>query len=126
MKPLSHKTLFLIDATGALLSCFLLGFVLVKYQSYFGIPQQTLYTLAIFPFGFFLYDLYCLIFVKSLLYKYLKPIAYFNIIYCLISLVLVVAHMKDITLLGWLYICVEIIIVLMLAKIELNASSLSN
>lgn len=123
MKSLSHKTFFYIDAFGALLSSFLLGIVLVKFQVYFGIPKSTLYTLAIIPFCFLLYDLYCLVFVKNQLFKYLKVIAYLNSMYCVVSLVLVLSHFKEVTTLGWLYIIIEIVIVLILSKAELNAAN---
>lgn len=58
-KFISHpKKLFLIDGLGAILSVFLLGFVLVKLERVVGIPSKTLYFLATMPVFFAIYDLY--------------------------------------------------------------------
>ena len=54
------KVLFLVDGLGALLSAFLLGFVLVRLERVFGIPPDALYLLATVPCLFALYDFYCL------------------------------------------------------------------
>ena len=57
-KFISHpKKLFLIDGLGAILSAFLLGYVLVKLERVFGIPSKTLYFLATLPMFFVIYDL---------------------------------------------------------------------
>ena len=53
------KQLFILDGLGALLSAFLLGVVLVKLESVFGIPKNTLYFLAFLPCLFAIYDFYC-------------------------------------------------------------------
>ncbi len=49
LRTLKPKQLFLLDAFGALLSAFFLGFVLVKYQVYIGMPENVLYILALIP-----------------------------------------------------------------------------
>jgi hypothetical protein len=43
---LKPKTLFLIDAIGAVLSTVLLGIVLVAFEKYIGMPTNVLYALA--------------------------------------------------------------------------------
>lgn len=48
----------------------------------------------------------------------LKVIAVLNFLYCCISLALVLYHYHTLTKLGWIYILIEIIIVLLLAIIE--------
>lgn len=61
---LNTKTLFAIDGLGALLSVFLLGVVLVQFESLFGMPKETLYFLAFLPCLFAVYDLVCYLNVK--------------------------------------------------------------
>ena len=113
--------LFLIDGFGAILSAFLLGVVLVKYESVFGIPSSTLYFLATIPIFFAIYDFYCYRkgYFKSGLF--LKGIAVLNIAYCFISIGFAIYHSRIITSLGRAYIAIEIVVVLILATIEYSA-----
>jgi hypothetical protein len=116
------KKLFLIDGFGALLSAFLLGVVLVEFNDFFGIPVKTLYFLAFLPCLFALYDFYCYFNKNTHSGIYLKTIAFINIAYCILSLGFALYHHREITILGWGYIILEIIIVLILANIELKVA----
>ena len=114
---LNPKKLFLIDGFGAILSAFLLGVVLVKFEEIFGIPTSVLYFLATIPIFFVIYDVFC--YQKHLkIGILLKGIAVLNILYCCISIGLISYHFSSITILGWTYIIVEIILVSFLAMIE--------
>jgi len=115
------KKLFLLDGLGAILSAFLLGVVLVKLESYFGIPVPTLYVLAALPCFFAIYDFYCYFKIEKKLEEFLKVIAITNLLYCCLSLVLAFYHYQEISYLGCIYIIGEIIIVVILAIIELKA-----
>ena len=114
--------LFLIDGLGAILSAFLLGIVLVRLEHYFGIPSSTLYVLASIPILFAFYDLYCYNYVKNNLDHFLTTIAVMNITYCVLSLGIVFHHNDEITKWGWIYIVLEITIVLCLAVIEIQVA----
>lgn len=116
------RNLFLIDAFGALVSAFLLGVVLVKLERIFGIPPTTLYILASLPVFFALYDFYCFRKKDDNLGIYLRAIAIVNLLYCCMSIAFAFYHYEEITLLGWLYILVEIIIVALLAVVELRVA----
>ena len=59
------KKLFLIDGLGALVSAFFLGVVLVRLESFFGIPPFILYFLAFLPCLFAAYDFFCYLKVKE-------------------------------------------------------------
>lgn len=118
------KTLFLIDGSGAILSAFLLGVVLVKFESIFGIPVPSLYFLAILPGAFAIYDLSCYTVVKDNIGLFLKAIAYMNIFYGCISFGLALYHVNKLTYLGWTYILLEILIVMVLANLELKIANL--
>ena len=114
---LNPKKLFLIDGFGAILSAFLLGVVLVKFEELFGIPTSVLYFLATIPIFFVIYDVFC--YQKHLkIGLLLKGIAVLNILYCCISIGLISCHFSSITILGWTYVIVEIILVSFLAMIE--------
>ena len=114
---LNPKKLFLIDGFGAILSAFLLGVVLVKFEEIFGIPTSVLYFLATIPIFFVIYDVFC--YQKHLkIGLLLKGIAVLNILYCCVSIGLISYHFSSITILGWTYVIVEIILVSFLAMIE--------
>lgn len=120
------KQLFLIDAGGALLSAFLLGVVLVRLEYFFGIPRTVLYLLAVIPCFFALYDLLCYFLAKQKTARLLQAIAYANILYCCLSIGLAVFHVQSITIFGWLYILGEVLIVILLARLELKNSYLKS
>ena len=111
------KNLFILDGFGALLSAFLLGVVLVQFESIFGIPRSTLYILAALPCLFVLY--YVLGYRSKNNSQYLQGIARMNIGYSLVSLAFAFYHVKVISLFGWGYLVAEILIILSLAGIEL-------
>lgn len=119
---LHPKRLFLIDGLGAMLSAFLLGVILVKFERFFGIPSSTLYFLASLPIGFMIYDFYSYQKETGTESKLLKGISITNILYCLLSLALSFYHFKTVTTLGWLYILVEILIILFLARIQYSVA----
>jgi drug/metabolite transporter (DMT)-like permease len=116
------KKLFLIDGFGAIVSAILLGIVLVKLQSIFGIPKSTLYFLASIPCFFAFYDFYCYYKIDKKVALFLKGIAIANLIYCCLSVGLAIYHIEEITKLGWIYILTEILIVCGLAFIELKVA----
>lgn len=111
--------LFLVDGIGAILSALGLGVVLVRLEKYFGIPSSTLYFLAILPIMFAIYDLYSYYQAKHKQTQLLKGIAIANILYCCLSLGALFYHIETITSLGYAYIILEILIVILLASIEL-------
>ena len=122
------KRLFLIDGVGAMLSAFFLAVVLVQLESFFGIPSSVLYILATFPVFFAAYDFYCYARKNNLPTKQasqttaarLRRIAGLNILYCVLSLGLALAHRDMITFFGWAYILAEIFVVIALACIEIG------
>lgn len=115
------KKLFLIDGCGAILSAIILGIIMPQFVTLFGIPKSTLYFLATLPCLFAIYDFYCYFKINKNFKKYIKAIAYVNIIYCCLSILLAIHHIQVITNLGWVYIIIEILIVFMLAMIEIHA-----
>lgn len=120
MNQKSLKNLFLIDGFGAIVSAFLLSIVLVYFQEFIGIPKTTLYLLATLPCIFALFDFYCYFKVKENLEKSIKTIAIINILYCFLSIGLAIYHHKIITNWGWIYVIIEVIIVMIIAQIELK------
>ncbi|MGG6232245.1 hypothetical protein [Tenacibaculum sp. SDUM215027] len=118
--PKKPKKLFLIDGLGAILSAFLLGVVLVNFESIIGIPPSTLYLLAVLPIFFAVYDFYCYQKTDNSLKPFLRGIAILNLLYCCLSIGVAFYHFKTITSIGWGYILVEVSIIIILSIVELT------
>ncbi|MCU0437746.1 MAG: hypothetical protein MUC49_07495 [Raineya sp.] len=116
------KKLFKIDGIGAIASAVLLGIVLVEFEPFFGIPKSVLYFLALLPCLFTGYDFYCCFILRKNITPFLKGIAYTNLIYCCLSLGLTFYHRNSTTVLGWMYIITECIIIILLVRIELEVA----
>lgn len=116
------KKLLIVDAFGAAISFLLLAFVLTSFESFFGIPQSVLWTLAIPPVFFLAFDLVAIYALKSHLSGALRTIAVLNGLYCLTSLLLILPHFSSVTIFGWMYVLGEIAVVSALARIEWKAA----
>ena len=115
---LTPKRLFLIDGIGALLSAFMLGIVLVRYESFFGIPTGTLQNLAKLALGLVVYDITSYTGKARNSIYFLQFLPFANLTYCALSIAYIWPHHEKITTSGWIYIIGEFIIVLLLAQFE--------
>ncbi len=112
------RKLFIVDGLGAVVSAFMLGVVLVLLHSHIGIPQKTLYFLATFPVFFGLVDLYAYRQSAEKWPSFLKWIAIGNLMYCFVSIACAYLHWESIKPLGWIYLVLEIVIQLILIRLE--------
>ena len=119
---LHPRKAFLIDGLGALLSAFLLGVVLVRLEYAFGMPRKVLYPLALIACVFAVYSLSCYWFLPQNRGPYLRAIAVANLLYCCLTLGLVVYFYPQLTVLGVAYFFMEIGIVVILAVAEIKTS----
>ncbi len=117
------KKLILIDSLGALLSAFLLGVILVRFESSFGMPRKILYFLAMTASAMAIYSFVSYLVIKENRKPYLKIIACTNLVYCCITAGLPMYFCKELTHLGLLYFLSEITIIITLAIIELKSAS---
>ncbi|MEM6771982.1 MAG: hypothetical protein AAF597_15495 [Bacteroidota bacterium] len=113
------RNLFLLDATGALLSALLLGVVLPLLHEAIGIPLNTLYWLAALALVFAVYSFTCYYRAPENWRPYLRFIACVNLLYCCLTAGLVFLHEEN-TVFGVLYFVGEIIVVVILALFELR------
>lgn len=118
----NHKKVFLIDSLGALVSAFLLGIVLVRFEIAIGMPRDVLFVLSIVACFLALHSFVNYLFVIKNWRFYLKIIALINLIYCCFTIGLLTYFHRKMTILGWAYFFAEIIIILILANIEVNVA----
>ncbi|MFK8058385.1 MAG: hypothetical protein AB8F78_19830 [Saprospiraceae bacterium] len=119
LTSLPARTLFLIDGFGAMLSAFMLGFVLMNNQPLIGMPVEVLQILASIPCIFAMYSFAGRFIIKGRVEPYLKWIAIANLMYCLTTAGLVLLFFPELTGLGIAYFVVEIAIVVYLSRAEL-------
>ena len=121
------KTVFALDAGGAVLSAVMLGLALPTIQTWIGMPLNILYVLCIIPLVYLIYDLIVYYTLKFRFEIYIKIIAILNIAYCGLSIFLMYAHWADLTLLGKIYFVGECLIIAIIAFLEWKVSgSLAN
>lgn len=121
----SIKSLFLLDAIGATVSTVFLGFVLVIFNAYIGMPISTLYLLAGIAAGFMLYSWSCYTVPRWQTSRSIKVIGALNLSYSFLTLGLVIFHFNELTLPGISYFVGEIIILWILVSFEWRASQLN-
>ena len=118
------KLIFLIDGFGAILSMFLLGFVLIKLERVIGMPAQTLYILAGIAGIFSIFSFVCAFRITKNWRTLLKIIAFANLSYCLLTFSLLFYHQSQLTIFGIVYFLLEILVIVGLALFELKIAAL--
>lgn len=117
------KILFLIDSLGAMFTAFLLFVILRNYNEYYGVPEATLICLSIIAVFFSSYSISCFFFLKENWMTFLTVIAYANLLYCVLTIVLLIGCYPILTILGITYFLIEILVICGLVYIELKVAT---
>ncbi|MEZ4684900.1 MAG: hypothetical protein R3B47_02205 [Bacteroidia bacterium] len=115
---ITPRKLFLIDGLGALLSAIMLGLVLARFEAFFGVPARVLHLLTAVALAFFLNSMGCYFANRKSWQPWMKGIAIANLLYCLLTVILIIKLHEAITIWGLLYFGGEMLIVLALAGFE--------
>ncbi|MEQ8629558.1 hypothetical protein [Ekhidna sp.] len=122
VENLSIRKIFLIDSIGALLSAVLLGLVFVHYQYLIGMPVHILQVLAGVAVLFMLYSFSCYYINPVNAKARLRTIAIANLLYCVTTLILMGVYFDELTLLGFTYFILEILVITFLARFEFKST----
>lgn len=122
---LSPKKIFLIDAIGALLSSSIIIFSLFCFKNFFKMPSKILTLLAIIPLFFAAYSFICFIKIDEIkkVRNKLIIIAFANLCYCLLTLILCFYYFLELSYLELSYFLIEIIIIVTLVFVELKVAN---
>lgn len=115
------KCIFLIDAFGASMTILLLGGVLARWHHIFGMSPQVLYKLVFIACFYAIFSFFCYFNFEKIAANwktYLKIIAIANMLYCILTFILMIYFFQQLTILGLFYFSGEIIIILTLAIFE--------
>ncbi|QHT67461.1 hypothetical protein GXP67_12895 [Rhodocytophaga rosea] len=121
---LPPKRLFLIDSLGGLLSAFLLGVVLARFENMVGMPQNVLYLLSFIACVYAVFSFINHWQMKGNWRLYMKVLASANGLYCCLTIALVIYYRQQLTTLGLTYFLLEVVIIILLAYLELKIASL--
>ena len=114
------RNVFLLDGIGALVSSLFLVVLLAPFESFFGMPSDYVYQLAIPAFVFAVYSIACYVFNPNNWQPFMKLIALANFIYCCVTFYLILKLFYRLTQFGVLYFLLEIAVVLMVIALEIN------
>ena len=120
--PANPWKIFLIDGLGAFFSTSLItlfGF----NPEWIGLPSRLLFVLGLIAGIFMIYSLSCYLLKPSEWKKFLRPIAIANLGYGGITASLLALYSRNISTLGWLYFIGELIILVILARVELKIAA---
>ena len=117
------KKMFLIDSIGALTTAFLLFVVLRIFNEYFGMPERILTYLSVIAVFFCIYSTTCFFVIKTNWTTFIKGISIANLLYCVLTIGLVIFYNPQLTTIGTAYFIGEIAIIIGLVCIELNVAT---
>ncbi len=113
------KRLFLIDGFGAFMTALILFSILRPLNEYIGMPKSILTILSIIALAFCVYSVSCFFLVKKNWKPFLKAVSIGNLIYCCLTLGLIVYYYPQLTILGLTYFLLEIFLICGLVFIEM-------
>ena len=117
-----QRTLFLIDSLGAMISAFLLFVIMRRFYEYIGIPKTALTYLSVIAICFCFYSTACFLFLKERWSPFIRLIGIANLLYCALTIGLLIKYYPLLTIIGTLYFLIEIVIICALSYIELNVA----
>lgn len=117
-----QKTIFLIDSLGAILTSFFLFVIMRQFNEYFGMPETILTSLSILAICFSIYSMACFLFLKGSPTPFIRIIGIANLLYCSLTILLLIKHFALLTIIGTIYFLIEIVIILGLSYIELHVA----
>jgi len=117
------KTLFLMDSIGAFLTALILFAVLRNFNHYFGMPKTILTLLLAIAVCLCMYSAACFLLLKEKWPLYIRIISFANLLYCVLTVILLFIYYEQLTALGLIYFLGETAIILLLVYIELRAAT---
>ena len=117
------KTLFLIDSLGAILTVFILFVIMRQLNEYIGMPIIVLTYLSFIAIFFCIYSTACFLFLKERWTPFIRLIGIANLLYCALTIGLLIRYYSLLTIIGIIYFLIEIVIICGLSYVELNVAT---
>jgi len=118
-----QKTLFLVDSLGALMTAISLFVIVRPLNAYFGMPKEVLTYLSALAVLFCMYSGACFLFLNKGMKPFIRLIGMANLLYCALTMGLLIKYYPLLTLLGITYFFIEIVIICGLSIVELSVAA---
>ena len=118
MTRITRRQTFIIDGIGALVSVLLLGVILPMFADRLGLPPHIFRSLALWALGCLVFDTLVLASFPEPPRKWLARVMSLNATYCVITACLMWQHQDVITVLGWSYFALEMLVLMCLVYWE--------
>lgn len=116
------RILFLIDSIGAFTTAFFLFVITQHLHVYFGIPKPQMTYLLIIALCYSIYSGACFLFIKGSVTPFMKLIGVANILYCALTIGILIKYWNFATGFGTTYFLIEIVIICTLSYVELKVA----
>ena len=117
------KTLFLIDSLGAVLTGFILFVIMRQLNESIGMPKTVLTYLSFIAICFCIYSTACFLFLKERWTPFIRLIGVANLLYCALTVGLLIKYHSLLTIIGTICFLIEIVIICGLSYLELNVAT---
>ena len=97
--------------------------IMRQFNEYFGMPKTVLTYLSVIAICFCIYSLTCFLFLKGRWTPFIRFIGIANLLYCALTIGLLIKYYPLLTIIGTTYFLVEIVIIFGLSYIELNLAT---
>lgn len=115
------RILFLMDGLGAACSCFLLGVILNGHPDFFGVPPDVVTLLSLFAAALSVSAFLCYCFSKKNVRWLLTVMGIGNLVYCLVTIVMLAQAPEKIKWPGVFYFSGELSLLVILVSAEWRA-----
>jgi hypothetical protein len=112
------RRIFIVDGIGAIVSAICLGLILPFFQDSFGMPPGILYLLALVAVVFAVYSFTCYKFISGNRRPFLKLIILANVLYCGLTIVMMLYFFKQLTTWDLIYFILESVVIIVLINLE--------
>ena len=118
------KWLFVIDGLGGLLTFLMYGFVLPQFAAYFFLPPSIMSTFSWIGLGYAIFSLFCSLIhprtPSKLTARMLQFIAIANVLFCVLSMSVLILHFEKLSRLDVAYLLYEKLVILTLVVAEIR------
>jgi hypothetical protein len=115
-----QRTLFLIDSIGAFSTAFFLFVIMRQFNEYFGMPKAALTYLSAIACCLCIYSTIC--FIKGSTISLIKIIGIANLLYCILTIGVLIRYHPLLTTIARTYFLIEIVIIFGLSYVELRVA----
>jgi len=114
------KSIFLLDGLGAFFTACVLLTIVWPLNEYFGLPKTTIFALFVIATFLSIYSISCFLWLGKSWRPFLRFVIVANLLYCCLTFGVLIYHYSQIKSLGFSYFLLEIIVICIIVKLEIN------